>query len=430
MATIIRGPYLQMATSTTNLIRWYTNVATDTKVWWGTSLQFTNTFVSSTSVTNHEARISGLQPNTKYFYGVGSTSQCISSGSTNYFYTAPASSSSAHTRVWVTADFGWNSANQKGVKDKFITYNSTALPNNRVDLFFMVGDNAYGGGSNTDYDNDLFLGANAYGTELKKFNSFLVPGNHDYNNVGYNSGSATGLSWPIFERFNQPANSECGGVVSRIEKYFSVNWGNAHFIVLDGYGTPSGPTSAMYKWLENDLKFNRKKWTVVFQHFSPFSHGTHNSDTDTEMVNMRLNIVPLLYRYNVDLMIGGHSHVYERSYFMKNFTGTAAAWNSTYISQSGLGNNTGGNLPYDKSLSQSGTTFIVIGNGGQPGTGSVSTSGTWPHSAMITYNKATFASLIIDVNTDITATLSNGNYMSVKALGISGSLLDRFLIKK
>jgi phosphodiesterase/alkaline phosphatase D-like protein len=429
MATIVRGPYLQMTTPTTEVIRWYTSSATNTKVWWGTTTGFGNTFVNTVSTDTHEARLSGLLPGTKYFYGVGSTSQCLSSGSTNYFFTAPAVNSSNHIRIWVTGDFGVNTSNQKGVKDQFVSYNASNNPsgNAKVDLHFMVGDNAYGGGSNTDFDDNLFLGVNAYSDVIKKFNSFQVLGNHDYNQTGYNAGQGT--NFPQFERFTQPADSQCGGVVSHIEKYYSVNWGNVHIINLDGYGTPSAPGSAMYKWLENDLKYNNKTWTIVFIHFPAFTHGTHNSDTAPESAGIQTNLLPLIYAFNVDLMVCGHSHVYERSYFMHQFAGASSAWNSSYITQTGLGDNSSvPNAPYDKSAGQSGTTFVVVGNSGQGG--SITATGTWPHNAMIAYNKSTFSSLIIDINTDITGTASSGNYMYVKNLGVSGTILDKFIIKK
>lgn len=436
MASITRGPYLQMTSHGNISVRWVTDVATNTKVWWGlsgSSINFTNTFINNSSVTEHESRISGLQPNSKYYYGVGSTTQSLSSGSTNYFWTAPSIGYSGHSRFFVIADFGTADSAETNVRNAFNTFNSSASPSDKVDLVFMVGDNAYGSGTITNFDSAVFNGSNSYKTEIKKFNMFLLAGNHDYANSGFSTAQAT-LNWPIFNLFTHPSGSECGGVVSNTERYYSFNWGNVHIISLDGYrdssnnNTGMGSGSAMYKWLENDLKFNTKKWTILFTHFPPFSHGTHNSDTATELSNLRTIITPLIYRYNVDLVMNGHSHVYERTYFMKNFTGISSAWSSGFISQTGLGDNSSGaNLPYDKSSGQSGTTFVVIGNGGQGG--NVSTSGTWPHSAMISYNRSTFASLVIDFNTDITGTANGGSYMSVKIVGIGG-LLDSFLIKK
>ena len=112
---------------------------------------------------------------------------------------------------------------------------------------------------------------------------------------------------------------------------------------------------------------------------------------------------------------------------MKNFNGVSSAWSGGFISQTGYGDNSSGaNLPYDKSAGQSGTTFVVIGNGGQ---GGVSIPGG--HQAIMAGKTigGTFASIVIDVNTDINGTASNGDYMKVTTIGVGG-ILDTFLFKK
>ena len=77
----------------------------------------------------------------------------------------------------------------------------------------------------------------------------------------------------------------------------------------------------MYNWLRNDLISNTQQWTVVYFHHAPYTKGIHNSDTEIELIDMRQNIIPLLESYGVDLVLAGHSHIYERSYFIKNHTG-------------------------------------------------------------------------------------------------------------
>ena len=41
--------------------------------------------------------------------------------------------------------------------------------------------------------------------------------------------------------------------------------------------------------------------------------GGIDSDSATEMSNMRVNILPILEAAGVDVIVGGHSHNYERS---------------------------------------------------------------------------------------------------------------------
>lgn len=422
MATLLRGPYLQSTSKTNLTIKWYTTTACDSKVQIGTTTSFGTTFTDSTSTTEHSIRISGLLPNTKYYYFIGTTTQILDSDPTkNFFYTTPTTDSNQPIRFWVLADMGVNTSNQKAVKDKFLDYNGS----NKVDFWFWIGDNAYNSGTYGEFDSNTFGGTNGYSTELKKYNLFSVTGNHDYANVGsYLSGgwptAAAGTSQPYFNLSKNPSTTECGGVASFTEKYYSVDYGNVHIIVMDGYGADLRVGSDQYNWLINDLENNSKKWVILFEHFPAFTHGTHNSDTEAELIKFRENICPIIYYYNIDIVLHGHSHNYERSYFISNFSGISTSWNASYISQAGIGYPTA----YDKTT-YSGTVFVVIGNGGQGG--SLTTSGTWPHNAMISYDRTTFASLIIDFNVGV-----GNDEIDVQVIpyNYTSSLLDRFKIKK
>ena len=50
----------------------------------------------------------------------------------------------------------------------------------------------------------------------------------------------------------------------------------------------------MLTWLSNDLAQNTKLWTVAFWHHPPYSKGSHDSDVETELVQMRANALPIL----------------------------------------------------------------------------------------------------------------------------------------
>ena len=127
---------------------------------------------------------------------------------------------------------------------------------------------------------------------------------------GSQSNAALGTSAAYFNIFALPENSGT-------KKYYSTNYGNVHFIALDSYGSYNSSSSAMYQWLENDLSNNTQQYTVVYFHHPPYTKGSHNSDTEVELIDMRNNIIPLLESNGVDLVLSGHSHVYERSNFIK-----------------------------------------------------------------------------------------------------------------
>ena len=101
--TVERGPYLQIPTPTSMTIKWNTDGSATGKVYYGTNLNSLDDYVSGASTTRHEITITGLAPNTKYYYKV--TGQ--SSASVNqYFVTAPSVGTNNEVEVLVLGDFG------------------------------------------------------------------------------------------------------------------------------------------------------------------------------------------------------------------------------------------------------------------------------------------------------------------------------------
>src|SRR5215217_3814620 len=70
--TVVRGPYLQMATPTSMVIRWRTDATEASVVTYGLErAQMTATAKSEGVSTEHVVYVTGLKPETKYFYAVG-----------------------------------------------------------------------------------------------------------------------------------------------------------------------------------------------------------------------------------------------------------------------------------------------------------------------------------------------------------------------
>lgn len=109
--TLTRGPYLQNGSTSAVTIRWRTSSSSDSVVRYGTSAaSLTQTVSSATLRTEHELRLSGLSPNTTYYYSVGNSGATLASGSSYFFVTAP--SGAKPTRVWVLGDSGTANPNQ------------------------------------------------------------------------------------------------------------------------------------------------------------------------------------------------------------------------------------------------------------------------------------------------------------------------------
>ncbi|MBL7922708.1 MAG: metallophosphoesterase [Bacteroidia bacterium] len=407
LPVITRGPYIQSVTQQSALLHWRTNVPSDTKVSFGIGSNCPFTVTDTSMKTEHEICITGLQPNTKYFYKIGSTALVMQKGQSNYFYTAPYIGTVQPVRVWALGDFGNGSTEQGQVLQSYLNY----LGPVKNDMWIWLGDNAYNTGTDQEYTAYVF---NVYGSIFKNWNFYPAPGNHDYGQSGYQSAAALGTNFPYFSIFNLPVSAEAGGVASGTEKYYSYDWSNIHFIALDSYGALNHPGSPMYNWLQNDLQQNQQKWIIAYFHHPPFSKGTHNSDTEIEMMNMRQNIVPLLEQYGVDLVLSGHSHTYERSYFMHGHYGPENTFAAAHIVQPGNGAAT----PYMKDAQHNGTVYAVCGVGGK--TSAATTSG-YPHNAMVASYNSLAGSVVLDIY---------GDTLRYKFLKSDGSIPDEFVMVK
>jgi hypothetical protein len=127
--------------------------------------------------------------------------------------------------------------------------------------------------------------------------------------------------------------------------------------------------------------------------------GSHNSDTETELVNIRQNLLRILERYKVDLIICGHSHCYERSKLMKGHYGNESTFNAAthhLSSSSAKYDGSTNSCPYIKNspASDFGTVYLVTGSAGQLG----GTQASWPHAAMYYSDAMNGGSLSIEID--------------------------------
>jgi hypothetical protein len=378
--TLTRGPYLQMGNQTAISIRWRTDVPTDSKIRFGTTLSNLNqSSVNATATTEHELRLVNLLPDTKYYYEIGSTSTALQGNADNYFVTMPPLSTTRRIRVVGFGDSGNGSSNQQSVRNAFLNFRGN-IP---TDVMLLMGDNAYSSGTEQEYQDYFF---NQYqGNILKNTKLYPVAGNHDYGNSETNAASK---AVHYFDCFTMPKNAECGGTPSGTEAYYSFDYANIHFIVLDTYGTEGGKklydsTGLQAQWLKADLAANTQKWTVAAMHHPPYTMGSHNSDAEGDLVLIRQQLNPILERYGVDIALFGHSHVFERSFLMNDHFGLEATFSTTMhqISSSsakydGSVNSCPINLTSQKT--KHGTVYVVAGSSGQIG----GASATYPHDAM------------------------------------------------
>ena len=414
---VTRGAYLQMLGTNSITIRWQTNIASNSKVDFGTTLAYGTTVNNATSSTEHEVQLTGLTANTKYFYRIGTSTTSIQGNAYNFFKTG-ISPSSSNFKVWVTGDYGVSALghpDQISVRNAYQTHVG-ATP---ADFWIWLGDNAYSSGTATEYTDNVF---NVHTELLKSLPVFPSLGNHDYGNQPYLSAPTLTTNWEYFSAFTLPTNAELGGVASNTEKYYSYNYGNAHFVVIDSWGASSTVGGTMYNWLQSDLLANTKKFVVCYFHNPPYSKGTHDTDNnifDLPSFDIRQNLMTLMENNNVDLVLSGHSHIYERSPLIRGHTGTSDTFNAAAM----VLNNTSGNVaPYYKKYATGGvgTVYAVCGNSGQGGV--VHGYTPWPHPAMTAKSlELTRGSMILEFT---------ANDLTAKFLDINGIVQDNFKIVK
>ena len=404
---LTRGPYLQMGSDDSMVVRWRTGVPTQSKVGIGTAAGvIQQSFTDSNTTTEHEIRLTGLRAATRYYYTVGTLSLVLAGGDADtYFETAPTPGSAAKTRVWVIGDAGTGNTNATNVYTAYL--NDTA--DNYTHLWLMLGDNAYSDGTDSEYQRAVF---DLYPQLLKQTPVWPTLGNHDGHSA--DSASETG---PYYDIFSLPRAGEVGGLASGTEAYYSFDYSNIHFVVLDSYDSDRATDSSMLTWLEADLQNTSSDWIVAYWHHPPYSKGSHDSDTEGRMVEMRKYALPILEAYGVDVVMSGHSHSYERSKLIHGHYGVSSGYSDgAHATDAGSGRpaESGAYNKLMPSSGQDGAVYIVAGSSGKIGGGSLD------HPAMfVSLNE--LGSLVFEFD---------GATLQAKFIDDAGQLRDYFTINK
>lgn len=256
------------------------------------------------STFQYEARITGLAPDTTYYYAVADGESVLAGADSDHFFvTGPLEDDSGPHRFWVVGDSGNGSQAQI---DAFQALQDFVESDGKeVDAYLHVGDMAYNSGTDTEFTNHFF---NIYRDMLRNTVCWPSMGNHE----GGSASGVTGIG-PYYDAYVTPTLGQAGGAPSGTEAYYSFDYGPIHFVVLDSHDLDRSPAAAMGTWLRADLEQNNSDWLVAFWHHPPYTKGTHDSDTESQLIEMRQNFMPILEAFGVDLILTGHSHVYERS---------------------------------------------------------------------------------------------------------------------
>ena len=131
------------------------------------------------------------------------------------------------------------------------------------------------------------------------------------------------------------------------ETYFSFNYENWHFIILDGIGfTPERRyvgtiDSVQLNWLKEDLAMLDKSTPIVlsthiplFSIYGQMKNGPTSAMSEGSVVTNALQVMHALEAYNLKLVLQGHLHIFEeirygRTTFITGGAVSGAWWNGS-----------------------------------------------------------------------------------------------------
>lgn len=400
---ILRGPYLQSGSSTSVVVRWRTDWLASSWVRYGLSPGDLDDLAVGAPGIDHEVRITGLTPDTTYFYAVGTEEGALVGGAGPDFRFTTAPVATRPVRIWAIGDSGSANADAAAVRDAYLESGG------RTDVWLMLGDNAYEEGKDDEYQAAVF---DMYPDLLRNTVVWSTLGNHDAGVSGLTE------AFPYLEIFTLPRGGEAGGVASGTELYYSFDYANIHFVCLDAESSSRAPGSPMLTWLEADLSVTEKDWIIAFWHHPPYSWGTHNSDWELNLIEMRKFALPILDRFGVDLVLGGHSHVYERSYLLNGHYGDSSTLTFSMVVDGGTGSPWDGQTyrkPSGGLGAGQGAAYVVCGCSGQGGIFN------FPRHPAMVRNQSGFGSMVIDVD---------GLRLDVRFLTHEGEYGDWFAVDK
>lgn len=254
----------------------------------------------------HKAEATGLKAGTAYSYRVGDQALGIWS-TVGTFSTAP--ESGAFTFVDL-ADTQAKSEEEAILSSETLAKALATVPNAQ----FVVHNGDIVDTGTKEVQWDWLLGH----SQNSLLNTTLVPsaGNHEDEANAF------------YEHFNI---KEAPGSATETGAYYSYDYSNAHFVVLN-----SNEDSAEYanfstdqvEWLKADVEAAKKagaQWIIVNIHKGPYTTSNHATDKDIIGANgVRSKIAPLMAELGIDFVLQGHDHIYARTKPIQA-DGTAAA---------------------------------------------------------------------------------------------------------
>ena len=135
------------------------------------------------------------------------------------------------------------------------------------------------------------------------------------------------------------------------DRWYSYDIGPVHVVALD-FRLPTG-NDEQFAFARQDLMSSKAPWKVVFMHFPVFNIGGHFTHWG------HAAYLPLFHQAKVDLVLTGHSHIYERFRPIAASSGTDS-WPIMHITTGGGGAGLYSVLPHPALASFYSTNHFVV----------------------------------------------------------------------
>lgn len=242
---------------------------------------FSERYISRVNLTN-------LKENTQYYYRV-----CAGSSISTTYKFKTLSSTVKRVNFLFGTDIHAAGGSYTPTRPNTMIQNIRSGISN-INLLVLTGDQVDRGGYKAHWDS-YYTGMQAY----KELMVAAIPGNHEYYHT-------SGSEYVSPEFFNQFHNNPQNGPAEKLNSTYYFKYGNILFIMLDTI--KKDYTAEQKEWFRTVVENNPAQWIIVGTHSNAITGGWYSSDSKWMMTNWG----PLFEEYQVDLVIGGHEHVYIR----------------------------------------------------------------------------------------------------------------------
>jgi hypothetical protein len=135
------------------------------------------------------------------------------------------------------------------------------------------------------------------------------------------------------------------------ERHYSYDLGPVHVLALDFHFDKE--TDSQFAFAKEDLMKSKAPWKIVYLHYPVFNIGGHATGW------AHSTYLPLFHKAKVDLVVTGHSHVYER-FFPIAGEGESDSWPITHITTGGGGAPLASSYPHPALANWACTNHFVL----------------------------------------------------------------------